>query len=78
MRRLLTWRWTKALLFVLCLGPLLRVGWRAWNQNLGANHHVFFRHASNDRTEMRTTNAVKGPGEDGPLPLKRVNDSAVS
>jgi Carboxypeptidase regulatory-like domain len=47
------------------------------DQNFGANHHVFFRHASNDRTELRTTNGVKGPGEDGPLPLKRVNDAYV-
>nr|MCU0248422.1 carboxypeptidase regulatory-like domain-containing protein [Bryobacter sp.] len=48
------------------------------DQNLGARHRFFFRHASNDRTETRTTNGIKGgPGEDGPLPLKRINDAYV-
>ncbi|MBI3474017.1 MAG: TonB-dependent receptor, partial [Candidatus Solibacter usitatus] len=47
------------------------------DQNFGQRHHVFFRHASNDRTEMRNTNGVYGAGEDGPLPLKRVNDAYV-
>jgi hypothetical protein len=48
-----------------------------FDQNIGDKHHLFFRHASNDRTEYRNTNGVKGPGEDGPLPLKRVNDAYV-
>ena len=48
-----------------------------FDQNIGSNHHLFFRHASNDRTEIRSTNAVKGPGEDGQLPLKRLNDAYV-
>ncbi|MGH9657114.1 MAG: carboxypeptidase regulatory-like domain-containing protein, partial [Bryobacteraceae bacterium] len=48
-----------------------------FDQNFGDTHRVFFRHASNDRTEIRPTNAVKGPGEDGQLPLKRVNDAYV-
>ncbi len=47
------------------------------DQNFGDRHHVFFRHASNDRTEMRSTNGLKGVAEDGPLPLKRVNDAYV-
>ncbi|MEJ7606099.1 MAG: TonB-dependent receptor [Bryobacteraceae bacterium] len=48
------------------------------DQNLGQNHRFFFRHASNDRTETRTVNGIQGgPGEDGPLPLKRVNDAYV-
>ncbi len=48
------------------------------DQNLGTKHRFFFRHASNDRTETRTTNGIMGgPGEDGPLPLKRVNDAYV-
>src|SRR5258707_284301 len=50
MKRLLTSRWTKALLFVLCLIPLMAVGWRAWNQNLGANPIEFITHASGDWT----------------------------
>lgn len=50
-----------------------------FDQNIGNNHHLFFRHASNDRTEERSTNGLpKGsPGEDGPLPLKRINDAYV-
>jgi carboxypeptidase family protein len=47
------------------------------DQNIAERHRVFFRHASNDRTEIRHTNGVKGAGEDGPLPLKRVNDAYV-
>lgn len=48
------------------------------DQNFGSKHRVFFRHASNDRTELRSTNGIKGaPGEDGPLPLKRINDAYV-
>jgi hypothetical protein len=47
------------------------------DQNFGDRNHVFFRHASNDRTEMRLTNGVIGVGEDGPRPLKRVNDAYV-
>jgi len=48
-----------------------------FDQNFGDKNHVFFRHASNDRTEIRPTNGVKGPGADGQLPLKRVNDAYV-
>ncbi|MEK7751975.1 MAG: TonB-dependent receptor [Acidobacteriota bacterium] len=48
-----------------------------FDQNISQMHHLFFRHASNDRTEMRNTNGVIGPGEDGPAPLKRVNDAYV-
>jgi hypothetical protein len=48
------------------------------DQNIGDKHRLFFRHASNDRTEIRPTNGVPhGPGEDGQLPLKRVNDAYV-
>lgn len=49
-----------------------------FDQNFGSRSHLFFRHGSNDRTEMRSTNGILGkPGEDGPLPLKRVNDAYV-
>ncbi len=48
-----------------------------FDQNFGDKHRVFFRHASNDRTETRRTNGVRGPGEGGQLPLKRVNDAYV-
>jgi len=48
------------------------------DQNLGNNHRMFFRHASNDRTEERNTNGIRDrPGQDGQHPLKRVNDSYV-
>lgn len=49
------------------------------DQNFGNNHHVFFRHASNDRTEIRSTNGLAKdvPASDGQFPLKRVNDAYV-
>src|SRR5439155_12997532 len=48
-----------------------------FDQNFGSRNRVFFRQASNDRTEWRGTNGVRGPGEDGQFPLKRVNDAYV-
>jgi hypothetical protein len=49
-----------------------------FDQNFGNRHRMFFRHGSNDRTEMRSTNGMLGKiGQDGPLPLKRVNDAYV-
>ncbi len=49
-----------------------------FDQNFGDRHHLFFRHGSNDRSEMRSTNGLLGKiGEDGPLPLKRINDAYV-
>ncbi len=49
-----------------------------FDQNFGSRNRVFFRQASNDRTEWRPTNGVFGkPGADGQLPLKRVNDAYV-
>jgi hypothetical protein len=49
------------------------------DQNVSEKHHVFFRHASNDRTEIRSFNALgpNQPGGDGQFPLKRVNDAYV-
>ena len=44
---------------------------------IASSYRVFFRQASNDRTEWRGTNGVRGPGEDGQFPLKRVNDAYV-
>jgi hypothetical protein len=46
-----------------------------FDQQLKDKHHVFFRMASNDRTEQRNTNGVNGPGWQGPGPLKRLNDA---
>ena len=48
-----------------------------FDQNFGSRHRMFFRQASNDRSELRGTNGVRGPGEDGQFPLKRVNDAYV-
>ena len=48
-----------------------------FDQNFGVRNHVFFRHASNDRTEYRSTNGIRGLAGDGPQPLKRVNDAYV-
>ncbi len=49
-----------------------------FDHNFGPRNRVFFRQASNDRTEWRPTNGVFGkPGADGQLPLKRINDAYV-
>jgi hypothetical protein len=48
-----------------------------FDQNFGDKYHLFFRQASNDRTEHRNTNGVQGPGWQGPGPLKRINDAYV-
>lgn len=49
-----------------------------FDQNFGSRNHVFFRHGSNDRTEFRSSNGIRGKvGGDGPQPLKRVNDAYV-
>ena len=49
-----------------------------FDQNFGTRHRAFFRHGSNDRTEMRSTNGILDkPGADGPQPLKRINDAYV-
>jgi hypothetical protein len=45
--------------------------------NITDKHHVFFREASNDRTEHRNTNGALGAGFQGPDPLKRINDAYV-
>ncbi len=49
-----------------------------FDHNFGHRNRVFFRQASNDRTEWRSTNGILDkPGAEGPLPLKRVNDAYV-
>jgi hypothetical protein len=49
-----------------------------FDQNIGSRHRISFRDASNDRTEIRPTNGIAhGPGADGQLPLKRINDTYV-
>src|SRR5437016_6949282 len=43
-------KWAKALVFGVCLIPCLRLGWRAYHQNLGANPIEFVTHATGDWT----------------------------
>lgn len=46
--------------------------------NFGERHRFFLRHASNDRTEMRPENTVRGPGECCQLPFQRINDHVTA
>ena len=49
-----------------------------FDQNIGDRHRLFFRHASNDRTEDRNANGIfSGPGQDGQQPFQRINDAYV-
>ena len=43
-------RWTKVLLFALCLAPLGWLGWRAWRDDLTANPIEFITHFTGDWT----------------------------
>jgi methionine sulfoxide reductase heme-binding subunit len=47
-RRLLSSKWTKVVLFLLCLVPLGALGWRAFHGGLGANPVEFVQHATGD------------------------------
>ncbi len=50
MHKLLANKWTKALVFLLCLGPVAAVGWRALHGDLTANPIEFITHATGDWT----------------------------
>ena len=50
MRTLLTSKWTKAAVFLLCLLPLASLGWRALHNGLTANPIEFITHATGDWT----------------------------
>ena len=43
-------RWTKVLVFSLCLGPIFWLVWRAWHQNLTANPIEFITRYTGDWT----------------------------
>jgi len=43
-------RWTKVLVFLLCLVPIGWLGWRGWNQDLSANPIEFITHFTGDWT----------------------------
>ena len=44
MNKVLSSRWTKAILFLLCLTPLLLLGWRGYHNKLGANPIEYITH----------------------------------
>jgi len=50
MRKLLTSKWTKVLVFVLCLLPLASLGWDALHHGLTANPIEYITHATGDWT----------------------------
>ena len=41
-------RWSKILVFLLCLAPLFRLAWRVWNQDVTANPTEFIQHFTGD------------------------------
>jgi methionine sulfoxide reductase heme-binding subunit len=43
-------RWFKPFVFLACLGPLARLGWKAYNQGLGANPIEVITHSTGDWT----------------------------
>jgi sulfoxide reductase heme-binding subunit YedZ len=43
-------RWIKVAVFLACLGPLARLGWKAYSGNLGANPIEVITHATGDWT----------------------------
>jgi len=49
-RRLITSKWTKVVLFLFCLVPFASLVWRALHANLGANPVEFVQHATGDWT----------------------------
>jgi sulfoxide reductase heme-binding subunit YedZ len=48
MKKVLSNRWTKVVVFVLCLVPLAWLGWRAYQQQLTANPIEFITHYTGD------------------------------
>src|ERR1017187_3014092 len=41
-------RWSKVLVFLLCLAPFFRLAWRVWNQDVTANPTEFIQHFTAD------------------------------
>jgi sulfoxide reductase heme-binding subunit YedZ len=50
MKKVLSNRWTKVVLFILCLVPLAWLGWRAYKQDLTANPIEYITHFTGDWT----------------------------
>ena len=49
-KAILASKWTKVLVFALCLAPLAILIWRGFHNELGANHIEFITHATGDWT----------------------------
>lgn len=50
-----------------------------FDMNFGDKDRAYFRHASNDRTEDRSSNGIDNkPGTDGQQPFQRINDAYVA
>jgi sulfoxide reductase heme-binding subunit YedZ len=50
MKKILLSRWTKVILFVVCLAPLLDLGWNAYRQDLTLNPIEYITHFTGDWT----------------------------
>ncbi len=50
MKKVLSSKWTKVLIFVVCLTPLLNLGWRGYQQELTANPIEYITHNTGDWT----------------------------
>ena len=48
--RIISSRWAKPSMFLICLLPALVLGWRAWSQDLGANPIEYITHSTGDWT----------------------------
>jgi methionine sulfoxide reductase heme-binding subunit len=50
LNRIISSRWAKPSMFLICLLPALVLGWRAWSQDLGANPIEYITHSTGDWT----------------------------
>ena len=50
LNRIISSRWAKASMFLICLLPAAALGWRAWRQDLGANPIEYITHSTGDWT----------------------------
>jgi len=72
MRRI---RWSKVLVFLLCLAPLFRLAWRVWNQDVTAQSHgvhpALHRRLGHppDRRHFGRDSAAKAARRAGPHPF---------
>jgi sulfoxide reductase heme-binding subunit YedZ len=50
LNRIISSRWAKGSMFLICLLPAVVLGWRAWRHNLGANPIEYITHSTGDWT----------------------------